>query len=505
MKFIDYFLDRITMYRLLLYYLIALLAAAVGLSAFDVLNFNPLSIIFSAGYLTLICWLVNYVFAQVFETPTNGESSLITALILALIISPPRQLDDLMFLTAAGVLAMASKYILAIRKKHIFNPAAIAVVLLAFGANQPANWWVGTAALLPFVLVGGFLIIRKIERSAMAISFLVAAVSSTVLLDIINDDNVLTDLRRMILRSSLFFLASVMLTEPLTSPTSKNKQIWYGALVGALFPPQLHIGSIYSTPELALVIGNVFAYIVSPKYKLLPKLKEKLRLTPSVVDFVFVTEQPVTYQPGQYMEWTVNHEGVDGRGKRRYFTLASSPTEDNLRLGVKFYPKGSSFKKALLALTNKDKIAAGQLGGNFTLPKNKKQKLAFVAGGIGVTPYRSMAKYLSDRGEERDVVLLYSENHAEDIVYKDIFSESKQKFGMRTIYTLTDPKSVGPGWTGLRGMIDSDMIRKQVPDYKERLFYVSGPQPMVQAIKHSLKQLGVPNKQIKTDLFPGYA
>lgn len=505
LKPIDYFLDRITMYRLVLYYLTILLAVSVGLSIFKVLNFNPLALVTSASLLAAVCWLVNHLFAYVFETPANAESSLITALILALIISPPRNRGDLLFLTMAGVLAVASKYILAIRKKHLFNPAAIAVLLLALTSTHAANWWVGSTSLLPVVLIGGFLVVRKIERSAMFLSFLAVSISSSLILDILSGDNPVSDVRRMLFRSALFFMASLMLTEPLTSPTTKNMQIYYGALVGVLFPPQFHIASFYSSPELALVVGNLFAFIVNPKYKLLPSLKHKLRLSPRAVELVFATKKRVNYQPGQYMEWTVKHKNADYRGMRRYFTLASSPTENDIKLAIKIYPNGSSFKKALLNLSGSGKVTAGQLGGNFILPKNQKQKLAFVAGGIGITPYRSMAKYISDSGEQRDVVLLYSENHKEEIVYKDIFNEAKQKFGLRTIHTLTDQKAVPAGWSGLSGKISGDMIIKHIQDYKERLFYVSGPQQMVRATKQTLRKLGVPDNQIKTDLFTGYA
>src|SRR5258708_5072628 len=143
MKLIDYWLDRITMYRLVLYYLLLLLAAAIGLSLLGVLHFNALAIAFSAGYITLICWITNKIFAHVFETPSNTDSVFITALILALIITPYHNSHDILFLTAASGLAMASKYILSIRKKHIFNPAAVAVALLAFSAGQTASWWIG--------------------------------------------------------------------------------------------------------------------------------------------------------------------------------------------------------------------------------------------------------------------------------------------------------------------------------------------------------------------------
>lgn len=505
MKYIDYWLGRITMYRLLLYYLIALLAAAVGLNWIGQLQYNWLAITFSASYLTVICLVTNKVFADVFEAPVNMESVYLTALILALIITPYKNPHDLLFLTAAGGLAISSKFILAIRGKHIFNPAAVAVALTAAGAGQAASWWVGTTPMLPFVLIGGLLVVRKIRRGQMVLSFLAAATVSTLVVSITNHHALLGSLKTTALHSSLFFLAFVMLTEPQTSPTTKGKQRWYGVLAGALFPPQVHVFNVHSTPELTLLVANAFSYIVSPKTNLLPRLLNKEVIAPDSLDFVFAPNRRLSYKPGQYMEWTLPHKSPDFRGTRRYFTLASSPTEKNVRLGVKFYDEGSSFKEAMLAMDRHTPIAAGQLGGDFVLPKNRSQKLVFIAGGIGITPYRSMVKYLLDTDDQRPVTLLYSEKEPKQFAYVDVFREAKDRLGIKTVYTITKPKAVPPGWRGRTGQITAHMIKEEVPDYAERLFYISGPPTMVAAVQSTLRGLGVPSHMIKTDLFTGYA
>ncbi|MDB5163746.1 MAG: oxidoreductase [Candidatus Saccharibacteria bacterium] len=504
MNYIDDFLNKITMYRLLLYVLLGIVMGAMALSAVGRLQYNPLAIAFSAGYITLICWLANKIFARVFQAPVANESVFLTALILALIITPYHTRSDLMFMTAAAGLAIASKFILAIRKKHIFNPAAVAVALTSAGAAQSASWWVGTSALLPFVIIGGLLIMRKVQRESMTLTFFAAVAASTILLNI-HSGHVGTALTRTILHSSLFFLGFIMLTEPLTSPVTKNMRLWYAVLVGALFAPQIHIGHVYSTPELALLAGNVFAYIVSPKYKLLPRLQAKLRLAPDIFDFIFTPNQKLAYKPGQYMEWTLPHPGADSRGNRRYLTLASSPTEDSLRLGVKFYPKGSTYKKALLAMSSDTPIAAGQLGGDFVLPDDPATKLVFIAGGIGITPFRSMVKYLLDTNQPRDVVLMYSEKTQAEFVYTDVFNQAAQQLGLKTVYTLTNTDTIPPDWRGSTGFVSAEMIRTQVPDFSERVYYISGSHALVSAVQDYLHSLGVASSHIKTDFFPGYA
>src|SRR3954451_1479380 len=132
MTSIDYVLDRITMYRLVLYGLIGLIGIAAVLAYFKLLPFSPLSLLASTLFLVIMCWAMNTIFAHIFDVPTNIESVYITALILALIIDPAQSSGTFQFLGWAAILAMSSKYVLALYKKHFFNPAAIAVVITSF-------------------------------------------------------------------------------------------------------------------------------------------------------------------------------------------------------------------------------------------------------------------------------------------------------------------------------------------------------------------------------------
>jgi len=495
------------MYRLVLYYLRFLVAAAAVLSFFHVLHYNALEIVASAVGLVAVCWGANWVFGRWFNAPTNHESATITALILTLIITPDLTPVNVLFMIAAGGLAMASKYVLAVGRKHVFNPAAIAVVLTAIGPQQAASWWVGTAAMLPFVLVGGLAVVRKIRRGRMVCTFFAAAALATVVYALFGGSDVLGSLRSLALTSSLFFLGFVMLTEPLTTPPTAHTRAWYAILVGVLLPPQVHLFGWYSTPELALVAGNIFAYVVSPKVKLFLTVRSKEPITPDSADFVFMPERPLHYKPGQYMEWTLPDEHSDNRGNRRYFTLASSPTEPELRIGVKFYERSSSYKAALLSIDSQTPVVAAQLAGDFTLPDDPAQKLVFIAGGIGVTPFRSMAKYLIDKQEHRTVTLLYSVHTPDDIAYREVFEEARRTAGLDTTYVLTG--SNGASQSALphshHGRITAQLIQQTVPDYLERTFYLSGTHGMVTAMQQTLHELGVARSQIKTDFFSGYA
>lgn len=472
MKIIDDFLNQITMYRLVLYVLSFFLAVAIVLSFLKLLPFGPINLVASAAVLITVCWFSNKVLSKIFNAPANLESSYVTAFILTLIITPPNNFHNFIILGFVGILSQAGKYILSINKKHIFNPAAFAVFLVAVVLKNPASWWIGNQYMLIPVLISGLLIVRKVRRVSLVLTFL-----------IIYAVFVGPQIIQTILSSPIFFFAFIMLTEPQTTPPSKILQIIYGASVG--------LGTFYQTPETALLLGNIFSYIVSPKEKLLLKLKEKIQIAPDIYDFIFERSSIFVYSPGQYMEWTLGFSNPDTRGNRRYFTLAASPTEENLRLGVRFSSNGSSFKKALLDLPKDGQIVASQLSGEFTLSKDVSKKLVFLAGGIGITPFRSMVKYLMDTQEKRNIILFYSNKTEEDIVYKDIF-EKANKVGVQTMYVVTDKM----------GYIDEKMIREKVPDFKDRIFYISGPHSMVDAFEKTLKDMGV--KNIKVDFFPGY-
>ena len=235
------------------------------------------------------------------------------------------------------------------------------------------------------------------------------------------------------------------------------------------------------------------------------KLKEKVKVAPDIYDFIFTRVRHFAFSPGQYMEWTLGHDHPDGRGNRRYFTLASAPTEKTLRLGVKFNQKSSTFKKALLRLNTGDEIVAAQLAGDFVLPKNIRQKCVLIAGGVGITPFRSMIKYLLDTHQRRPITLFYANKTIADIAYKDIFDKAQQELGIQTIYTVTEGNNLPSYWKGTIGRITPELIKSEVPDFRRCIFYISGPKGMVDSFKESLAQMNLPNSQIKTDFFSGLA
>ncbi len=505
MKYIDDWLNSITMYRLIMYGLMVLAAITIIFGYLHLISFSGTQLLISVSILISLCWLVNELIGYILKAPHNDESSVITGLILFFLLTPPSNLNDGLTLVLAAILAMASKYIFALGKKHLFNPAAAAAVILGLIGNPSVIWWVGTPNLLLFTLILGLLIIRKIRRFSLFFAFLFAALVTINIYGLTLNRGIIEMTSEVFLSWPLIFFGTVMLTEPSTTPPTRKLQIIYGLLIGVLFGAQFRFGPVYSTPELVLLLGNLFSYLVGSKQRLKLILDGQRDLGADVHEFAFVPNQQLNFSPGQYLEWTLPSHTTDDRGNRRYFTVASSPTEKEIRLGVKVSPQHSStFKQALIKMQKGEVIYAAQLAGDFILPSDRTKKLVFIAGGIGVTPFRSMIKYLLDKNQRRDIVLFYSSATANGFAFQEIFEQATKKIGLKVIYVLTDKNRAPKDWQGELGRLTPEIITKHISDYQQRTFYLSGPEAMVQGYKKLLLRMGVSRRNIVTDYFPGY-
>jgi ferredoxin-NADP reductase/energy-converting hydrogenase Eha subunit C len=480
-------LDRLTSYRLVLYFLFVLLGWAIAGSLLDKLAFHWYDILISALVLLTACLGSNYYISKYLNIAKNNESDYISALILTLILTPTHSFSGLIIIAIAGVIAMLSKYILVISKWHIFNPAAFGAFISAEIFHHYASWWIGTSFMTPVVIIGGMLVLRKMKRFIMVATFEIVALLAIATQTYLNQSAsaVGHNLWIAIISTPLLFLGYIMLTEPQTSPRYLKNYLPYAVLVGFIYG----YAKLGISPEESLLIGNIFAYVIEPNRRVELNFVRKIKEASGIESFIFSGKRNFKYAAGQYMEWTLQDNKPDLRGNRRYLTVSSSPTEPDLMFTLRIPEKMSKFKQNLENFKKGDKILASQLAGEFVLPKGEKQKLAFLAGGVGITPFRSMIKYASDFGHERDIRLLYSANSEEEFAFKDIFSEA-QKFGVQTSYVTEK--------------IDQEKIKELVPDFAERSFYISGPYGFVHAMENNLIALGLPLKQIKTDYFPGY-
>lgn len=504
MKYLDSVLNSITMYRLLIYGLGILVLISIILASLGYLFFSPGELILSTLLLGVVCNGTNYIFAKIVKAPINIESASITALILTFLLAPLTTTHDFIMIAIAGSVAMASKYILVINKKHLFNPAAVGAMTIGILGSGLAIWWVGSSVMFIFVAIFGLLVVRKIRRFELFFSFIIVSYLALIIPHLLAGNNLGIETMALFSTWPLLFFGTIMLTEPLTTPPTKKFQIMYGALVGFLFSSQFSFGKVYSSPEVALVIGNIFSYVVSPKQKLKLFLKSSKAISKDIYEFIFTTSQKFIFKPGQFLEWTLPKLFLENRGNRRYFTISSSPTEDEIRLGIRVFPESSRFKKELIAMDQGEAIWASQLAGDFTLPADKNKKLLFIAGGIGITPFRSMIKYLLDKNEVRDIILIYACWSVDSFVYQDIFAEAEKMIGIKIVYLITNLKDIPVGWQGKSGFLDKVLLPEIVPDYLQRMAFLSGPNMMVTSYKKLLINMGVKNSEIKKDYFPGF-
>lgn len=219
----------------------------------------------------------------------------------------------------------------------------------------------------------------------------------------------------------------------------------------------------------------------------------------NIRSFWFKPEHPVRYVAGQFIEMTLPHENADERGQKHWFTLSSSPTEDLVSITTKHATgQVSTFKQILFGLQSGDKVSVSEPMGDFVLPKDPRLPLVFVAGGIGITPMRSMVKYLLDNDEKRDITLVYAARTLHEIAFRDLF----ESYGAKLDIVLPDQNT---DWSGRTGHLSADIILELSGDSPERLIYVSGPEPLVENLEADLLKAGVSSQKLVLDFFPNYS
>jgi Na+-transporting NADH:ubiquinone oxidoreductase subunit NqrB len=257
-------LRRVLTYRLTLYYLVAILLTALALSAFGIVHQPVMNLVFSTAVALTACFGVNWAFARVFDARSNWESVCISALIIALIITPvaPGDIAAVAALVLVSAWAMASKYMIASGKRHLFNPAAFGAALIGIGFHRTVSWWVGeNVMLLPVITLGGALILTRLRYYEMLAAYAVVVLGISIAHgNLSSAAGMAHTISMMGLHSMFCFFGLVMLTEPRTAPLGRWRQIAYGALVGLLFSPFTHIGSYYFTAEVAILCGNLFTF-----------------------------------------------------------------------------------------------------------------------------------------------------------------------------------------------------------------------------------------------------
>jgi len=221
---------------------------------------------------------------------------------------------------------------------------------------------------------------------------------------------------------------------------------------------------------------------------------EKVQNTADCFSFFFDSADIVILKAGQHMNFTLPHDNPDDRGTNRFFTIASAPFERRIMITTRIArERSSTFKTALMSLKKGQGIAALPPQGEFIIEDYSKS-YAFIAGGIGITPFRAILFDLeySKKLKEMEIILFYS-NRSNDIVFKDeldLLGNRNTAFKVRYV--------ISPE------VCNIEMLRVAIPFYRDKTYYISGPPGMVLSIGESLAAENIDDSQIMHDFFPGY-
>jgi len=230
-------------------------------------------------------------------------------------------------------------------------------------------------------------------------------------------------------------------------------------------------------------------------------IKEKREVAKGTLMVTFELESDeVDWTPGEYF-WVelLDPPYDDEKGARRHITVVTSPTEGVLGLATRI--RDSAFKKSLVEMPEGSAVDVEQPKGSFVLPEDTSQRYAFVAGGIGITPFRSMLRYIADKGLDYDITLVYSNRDAESTAFLDELKELESVVPRcRLVLTMTED----PNWDGDTRMLDADVLRDMLGDLESYHFMVAGPPPMAKSVEASLLEAGLSEDQVQSDSFSGY-
>jgi len=219
--------------------------------------------------------------------------------------------------------------------------------------------------------------------------------------------------------------------------------------------------------------------------------------THNVKSFRFPRPKELQYKAGQFMFVKIKSGDEE---MRKHFTISSSPTEkDHIEFTKKL--TGSDFSNALDATQRGDWAMIDAPYGKFTF-EGEYPKIGMLSGGIGITPLRSICRYCTDMQLDTKITLLYGNLTERDIAFRKELTEMQERNrNLKVVFTLDQPTE---DWTGHKGYINVQMVKKEIPDYMDRVFYVCGPPGMTRAMENLLRDLNLPKTQIKREIFSGY-
>lgn len=232
------------------------------------------------------------------------------------------------------------------------------------------------------------------------------------------------------------------------------------------------------------------------------RIKEKRDVAKGTLMVVFdLLGEEVDFQAGQYFWVTLLDPPYDDeKGPRRHITVVTSPTERGV-LGLATRLRDTAFKRSLAELPEGTEVEVEQPKGSFVLPQETDRHYVFIAGGIGITVFRSMLRYIADEGLPHRVTLVYSNRDRESTAFYDEVRElDAANPNLEIVFTMTKDS----GWDGETRRIDADMLRDHLGDLDAYTYLIAGPPAMVDGVAEALQGAGIPEDQLRPARFSGY-
>jgi ferredoxin-NADP reductase/nitrite reductase/ring-hydroxylating ferredoxin subunit len=237
--------------------------------------------------------------------------------------------------------------------------------------------------------------------------------------------------------------------------------------------------------------------------------KEKLQGT-DIMTFRF-SRGGIDYAAGQYAFFKLDGIDGDAKGPIRHFSIASSPTEqDFIQISTRI--RDTPYKQKLASLGEGTEISAWGPRGEFVLHQDHSKPAVFLSGGIGVTPFRSMIRYATDKQLPIKIIMFDSNRNEQNILYKNEFDRwANQNKNVKIVYTVTEEEGQKSddttNWSGEHGRIDRSMLERHLTkdEVTNAEFYICGPPGMLKAMQELLQQeLQIPKDRLKVEAFTGY-
>jgi ferredoxin-NADP reductase len=215
----------------------------------------------------------------------------------------------------------------------------------------------------------------------------------------------------------------------------------------------------------------------------------------------FKLKQNISFKPGQFFFIKLPKLLYpDDGGDQRHFSIVNSPNEKSIiRMATRL--TGSGFKKSLNELPIGTQVEIFNIMGEFILPKNKKKQIVFIAGGIGITPFMSMLRYVSEEKTGYNITLIYSNRNKESTAFfNDLVELMMKNTNIHVVFTMSEDSE----WQGEKRMIDVGFIKDYFQKPNDNIYMVAGPPAMVTAVTAAIKTAGVNDNKIITENFAGY-